>query len=777
MAWSLIPKNPARHARGPMLGLLLGSLALAGAHADEASARQAMLAAQACSDSGDVAASLPKWKEALAIYTQDKNGNGQLEASIRLADADQALGQDRLADEVLENAKALNKTVGNRRAQALIQTSLGALFTLAIDTDDAEGCLKDGLKLAEELGDSHLIAVAENNLANFDAYRKDYDGAAAAYTKAFAAAEASDDPALTVKVAANSATTYLNQADWAQAEKWAGTVVDHAHRLPDTHAKAIDLTSAGAVFQQVFVQSASADDDLRRQAFGAYLQAADVATRIKDTSALSDAVGYEAQLYEMEKSFSDALALTRRAIFLAQQARDSDMLFRWEAQAGRLLGEMGEREAAITADQEAIVTLHAIRHDLSLHYGNVDYHSSFRDVAGTVFFALADLLLQRADDEKDDKAVQADLVSARDVMEDLKSAELEDYFQDDCANLLKSKITRVESISPTAVVIYIIPLVNRTELLVTLPSGEIKRIKSEVTADQLEETATQFRFNLEKRTTNEYLDQACQLYDWLIRPLQGVLDEARPDTLVFVPDGALLTFPMSALNDGDHFLVEKYAIATIPGMTLLEPKPLKEAQGGLISNGLSDAVQGFAPLEHVEEEMQRLKALYGGPEYLNKAFVKSAVDKEFAGDDYSIVHIASHGHFDSDASKSFVLTYDGKLSLDELERMILPSQIRDKPVELLTLSACQTAAGDDRAALGLAGIAVKSGARSAFATLWFVDDEASSMIVEGFYGNLHDHPGTSKAKALQEAQEKLLADPRYGHPCYWAPYLIIGNWL
>jgi len=153
------------------------------------------------------------------------------------------------------------------------------------------------------------------------------------------------------------------------------------------------------------------------------------------------------------------------------------------------------------------------------------------------------------------------------------------------------------------------------------------------------------------------------------------------------------------------------------------------------------------------------------------------VDKEFAVDNYSIVHIASHGHFDSDAAKTFVLTYDGKLSLDELERMIRPSQIRDKPVELLTLSACQTAAGDDRAALGLAGIAVKAGARSAFATLWFVDDEASTMLVGDFYSDLHNLPGISKAKALQKAQVKLLADPRYGHPCYWAPYLIIGNWL
>src|SRR5207253_10699992 len=135
------------------------------------------------------------------------------------------------------------------------------------------------------------------------------------------------------------------------------------------------------------------------------------------------------------------------------------------------------------------------------------------------------------------------------------------------------------------------------------------------------------------------------------------------------------------------------------------------------------------------------------------------------------------GHFDSDAKKTFVLTFDSKLTLDELEQLLRPSQLRDKPVELLTLSACQTAAGDDRAALGLAGIAIKAGARSAFATLWFVNDQSSTLLVSDFYQQLRDHSEMSKAKALQVAQVKLQADPRYAHPCYWAPFLIIGNWL
>jgi CHAT domain-containing protein len=144
---------------------------------------------------------------------------------------------------------------------------------------------------------------------------------------------------------------------------------------------------------------------------------------------------------------------------------------------------------------------------------------------------------------------------------------------------------------------------------------------------------------------------------------------------------------------------------------------------------------------------------------------------------YSIVHIASHGQFGRDASQTFVLTHDTKLTLNDLESMIRPSQYRGQPVEMLVLSACQTAAGDDRAALGLAGVAVKAGARSALATLWFVNDQSTSVLVKEVYNQLRQSPGLSKAKALQAAQVKLINDRRYRHPCYWSPYLIIGNWL
>ena len=149
--------------------------------------------------------------------------------------------------------------------------------------------------------------------------------------------------------------------------------------------------------------------------------------------------------------------------------------------------------------------------------------------------------------------MQALLREARETAELLKAAELDDYFQDDCVNLLKSKIKKVEAISPMAAVIYIVALPARTELLVSLPSGRLERFTVDLPEEKLTETVRLFRLNLEDRSTESFLEQAQQLYAWLIKPLEPLMTKAQLDTMVFVPDGALRTVPMAALHDGEKF--------------------------------------------------------------------------------------------------------------------------------------------------------------------------------------------------------------------------------
>jgi CHAT domain-containing protein len=284
-----------------------------------------------------------------------------------------------------------------------------------------------------------------------------------------------------------------------------------------------------------------------------------------------------------------------------------------------------------------------------------------------------------------------------------------------------------------------------------------------------------FRSLLEKRTTNQFMPHARRLYAALFAPLEPLLGEG-VETVVFVPDGPLRGLPIAALHDGRRFLVERFAFVTAPGLTLVEPESLAQRQApAVLVNGLSEPVQDFPALPFVNEEMAELERVFTGARFLRDGeFRLPAFERALRGRAYSIVHIASHGEFDSDPKKSFLLTHDARLTLDRLEQVMKAARFREDPVELLTLSACRTAAGDDRASLGLAGIAVKAGARSALATLWYVNDQASSLLVADFYRGLREQ---SKAQALRAAQRALLADARFRHPGYWAPFLLIGNWL
>jgi CHAT domain-containing protein len=286
----------------------------------------------------------------------------------------------------------------------------------------------------------------------------------------------------------------------------------------------------------------------------------------------------------------------------------------------------------------------------------------------------------------------------------------------------------------------------------------------------------EFRRTLVKRTTWEFLPHARKLYDWLIRPFEDDLNAMKADTLVFVPDGPLRTVPMAALHDGDRFLVDRYRIAITPGLNLTDPRPVDREQAKMLSMGLTQAVQGFPGLPYVSDELKSIKELYGGEQLVNEQFRLTNLEKSLKKQPFSIVHVASHGQFGGTAGDTFLLAFDERLTMDRFGEYIGLFKFREEPLDLLTLSACETAAGDDRAALGLAGVAVRAGARSALATLWHVNDPATNELIVEFYRQLRK-PSSTRAAALQAAQRKLQGDQRYDHPGYWAPFLLINNWL
>ncbi|MGH7235124.1 MAG: CHAT domain-containing protein, partial [Nitrospiraceae bacterium] len=508
-------------------------------------------------------------------------------------------------------------------------------------------------------------------------------------------------------------------------------------------------------------------------AAAALQDAASVAEQVGDIRMTSYAYGYLGHLYESEHRYEESLNLTRRAVFAAQSATAPESLYRWEWQAGRVLAALGRLDEAITAYRSATVTLQPIRPEVA--HAAQGPTLSVQESVRPLYFEFADLLLKRAALMDEGEPAQGYLKAARDAIEASKAQELRDYFRDECVDALQAHITTLEAVSKTTAVIYPIVFPDRTEVLVSLPGG-LKRVSVPVPATQLRQEARTFRRRLEDRTSHEYLPDAQKIYDWLIRPLETDLAASKIDTLVFVPDGPLRTIPMAALHDGKQFLIAKYAVATTPGLNLTDPRPINRERVKVLSSGLTESVQGFPPLPHVSTELRAIRTLYGGDQLLNRDFVVSGLEKELKEKPFSVLHIASHGRFDKDVGQSFILAYDEKLTMAKLDQYVGLFKFRQEPLELLTLSACETAVGDDRAALGLAGVAIKAGARSALATLWSINDDASSSLVAEFYRQLHD-PTVSKAVALQRAQLNMLVESGYEHPAYWSPFLLLNNWL
>ncbi len=689
---------------------------------------------------------------------------------MQRAEADQVLGQYRNALAALRTAQSLAEPLADPARHATVLGELGETLWRTGATAEARHALERSVALARQANAPPIAAASLNHLGNLAAEQGDAQSARVAWQESLSLARQVQDPALITAVLINQARLAAQERDSGTAETLLAEAARQTQTLPASHDQAYYLLAIGQLRRTLPGASVSQ----QTQAWQHFTAAAAIARQLEDQRSLSYALGYQAQWQQDAGRSTEALALYRQAVFAAQQANAPELLYRWQWPIGRLLKAQGDHDGAILAYRQAVVNLQTIRQDFAPDRAK-NHAASLQANSGDAFTELADLLLQRAAGQAAPAARDADLRAARDTMEALKTAEVRDYFRDDCITALQSRTVTLDRPPPHTAVLYPILLPNRLELLLSTPDN-LQQITVRVDRNTFTSVVREFRRTLEKRTSREYLPPAQQLYGWLIRPLQTTLDAGRIETLVIVPDGPLRTIPLAALHDGQDFLIRRYAIATTPGLTLTDLRPIPRHQIQPLLAGLTQAVQGFPALDYVQEELAAIHTAYGGKVLENETFRLANLQQALKATPYSIVHIATHGQFVGDVRNTFLLTFDDKLTLDRLERLIAIGQYRDQPVELLTLSACQTAAGDDRAALGLAGVAVKAGARSVLATLWLVNDQASGLLATEFYQQLQ-RPDQSKVRALQQAQVRLLADRRYQHPGYWSPFLLIGNWL
>ena len=706
------------------------------------------------------------------------NVGAQSDALRGQAEARQLAGRYAESLAPLEEALALARRSGDPLREAAALGALGNAYVALAEFEKAESLLGRAVVISrggsgEERARAGLVAALLNNLGNQRAIAGNTRGALAAYRESADEALVAGQPLRAAQAEANAARTAL---ELGLNEETRGALEDARRALAGARLAPAEDATLHIHLAHTEARLARRDATLRRPSLLAahadLLRASRSAEVAEDLRSGSHALGNLGALYAEEGGReAEALYLTGRALQLAENQQAADLMARWHAQSGRLHWRGGRVEEALDAYRRAVALLGETRPEASHGYGSAD--AAFRQAVEPVYLSLVDALLQSSESLPEGRPRQARLAEARQGVEQWKAAELRNYFRDSCAAQIEER--SIDLVDPRAAIIYPIALPNRLEILVSRASG-IERYTIALQVKEFERRIEEFRRGLAKRTTREYKRPAQQLYQWLVAPYAASLEAEGIDTLVFVPGGALRTVPMAALHDGEGFLLERFAVAVTPSLNLLAPKALVPSEAQVLLAGLSESVQGFPALPSVPGELAAIENLYGGDVLLNGDFGFESLQSALRNKPPGMVHIASHAEFNGDPDTSFVLTHGDRLSMEQLSELLRAGRYGEEPVELLMLSACETAVGDERAALGLAGVAIRAGARSAMGSLWTVSDEATAALVVGFYEALGT-PRISKARALQRAQQNLLADARFGHPFYWAPFMVINNWL
>jgi CHAT domain-containing protein len=496
-----------------------------------------------------------------------------------------------------------------------------------------------------------------------------------------------------------------------------------------------------------------------------------VANHLNDLNAATNILGQLGKIHFQANKLILADRNARQALHLAQRMNNTNLIYRNFHLLGQIEVKLNHLEQAKLYYQSAIDVLQHIRYDLVATSPNLQFE--FREEVEPIYRELVDLLLTPQAAE----IPPSQLKQAQEVMDSLRDAELVNYFREACWDVSPQAVAQLD---PKAAIVYPIVLADRLEVLWNLPGQPLQHYRIPVDAATVETLVSKMRVAL--RSTSllaERRSLAQELYNWLIRPALPQL-QSNPDvtTLVFNPDTAFQLLPMNMLYDGKQFLIEQYAIATIPRLKLrpsLAPNQIQWQGDRSFIGGISESQGESNALPGVTQELDSIAEAIRSSTHRNQDLKISHLQNAISKTPIALLHLATHGQFGASPEETFLQLWGDRLKVKDLGIFFEERTINQlPPLELLILSACQTAQGDRRAALGIAGIAIQSGARSTIASLWKVDDQSTALLMKYLYQNLNQN--MTRAEALRQAQLKLLKHPEFSHPYYWSAFSLLGAW-
>jgi len=486
------------------------------------------------------------------------------------------------------------------------------------------------------------------------------------------------------------------------------------------------------------------------------LQSKNIAEAIKDrynSSLASEKLG---RLYFSLNENELAKKYTEDALSIAQFSHITSRMFYQSWQLAEIELALGNKNEASNAYWVALS-------DLKSPLGEFGFHNLLFELQEDAQLFLRDYLSLLFELNQFERAIE--------VLSILKLSEFQGYFNDPCFDLyVYSQVEKSLEIpgldNKKTARIYTFIEKNKINLILRLPNNNFQKFDINISKLKFKNKLDVF-YNTFSRQGFDYIIHLKQLYSLIIAPIESELKKANIENLVFLQDGILRNIPMEVLlKSDDKYLIEKYQILYVTGLQGTLPSNRQKRDS--IFFGVSEARLGLGSLPFINKEASYIRDLLKAMILLNKDFTFTNFVDSIKNQNYSVIHMATHGSFQGSAKNSWLLAYDRKMSLEEIKLALLSSNL---PPQLLVFSACETAISNSLATLGFSGVALRARVNNVIGSLWQVPDDSTSFFMKELYQELN--AGSSLIEAKRNAQIKTLKE--YQKPLNWGGLILVSN--
>jgi CHAT domain-containing protein/Flp pilus assembly protein TadD len=783
---------------------------------------------------GEKQKAIDYYRQALPLQRAVGDRVGEGRTLSNLGGLHMFLGNLQKALDYYQQALPLILAGGGRSDEATLLNNLGSLQGELGETQKAIEYYQQALPIQREIGDRTGEATTLNNLGYIYYASGDHPKAIDHYNQAISILHAVGNRAMEARGLNNLGRLYADLGDRQKALNYFNQSLPISRAVGDRTTESATLNNFGRVYRAL---------NQPQKAMGYYNQALAIRRALGERWAIADSLNTLGEIFVSQNQSGLAIAFYKQSVNTYESVRQDIRTLPKATQKTYVqsVASTYRTLANLLLEQDRILEAQQVL-DLLKVQEIEDYLRNTRSSDNgqlTFFKAEADILqrhgeLQTSAIKVGDRLAQLRQINSQNTLTPAQTQELAQLtqletdinrqfnqfvdsapIQDLLRQLSRGQQTlNLEDLNGlrdnlkqlNAVLIYPLILEDRLELIITTPnSPPLRRTVPNLSRRQLNQTIGEFRRALQSPKDPAATQKlAQQLYQWLIKPLEADLQAARPQTLIYAPDGALRYIPLATLHDGMQWLAQRYRTNNIIARSLQELNSKPQAQPKLLAGAYGDQAQTiqvgdrsftFSGIPFTLKEVDSLKPLIPTNALVGKAFNRKSLLPQL--NNYNIVHLATHGKFvPGDSANSFIALGSGEIiPLPEIQDLTMAN------VDLVVLSACETGVGDvlgnGQEILGLGYQFQRAGARATVASLWPVDDGGTQVLMTEFYRALKQ--GLPKAQALQVAQQALITQklpqqvmrqragaralvaPGQGsdssHPYYWAPFILLGNGL